>query len=390
MNVKPKHAVVPLFLLVLGFIQPILLSNPSPSVWWGAFGERLSVPPEYATQLSRLHKPWIISAGRWEGVYLGGSRVMQTVRPSTHHPDRRFYNSAFSGPAMEEVLDFGRHSINSGVREVFVSLPFVVFLHQSSSVYRTDKKLLADDVSNGFSLLHYRALGYQWGALEKGVLSVVRVGRIGSANFVDREGVQDQYVEGRPCGYAKLAAHRSVLKSYWAIFGSDHAVLKGRMIDNFNHLESLLKLAKQNDVVVRFLVLPVHDSLVAVRSMRGATDLYLDWIDRVRSLSIEYGVASVAYFGSLAGVSSVPFTDSADEAVPSLPSWKDPAHTCEAVGARLQLHPLSLGEIEPLNKFSGDGFSEVATGISKSHNWSVRRCARFEDVLNNCFTAATQ
>lgn len=390
MNVKPKHAVVPLLLLVLGFIQPILLSNPSPSIWWGAFGERLSAPPEYAGQLSRLHKPWILSAGRWEGVYLGGSRVMQTVRPSTHHPDRRFYNAAFSGPAMEEVLDFGQHSINSGVREIFVSLPFIVFLHHSSSLYRTKKKLLDVKGSTDFSSLHYRALGYQWVALEKGMLSVVRVGRIGSANFVDKEGVQEQYVDGRPCGYAKLSAYRNLLERYWTVFGSDHAVLKERMIENLYYLESLLKLAKQSDVIVRFVVLPVHDSLVALRSMRGATDLYLDWLDRVRSLSIEYGVASVAYFGSLTDVSSVPFTESADEAVPSLPSWKDPAHTCEAVGARLQLHPLSLGEIEPLNKFSDDGFSDVAAGVSKRHNWSVRRCARFEDVLNNCFAAASQ
>lgn len=373
----------PAILLLAG---ALLLASNWPVVRLLAGVRTEAAPPSFPLPYARLLKPAIVATGRWEGVYLGGSRMEQNLRPSVHDPGHRVYNAAISGPSIHELVRYGRHAIYSGVRELTVSTPFIVFLRGQVEVSRTDLHLLRRSPRDWRPMLAYARLAFQRYEMVRGrPVALIAESRWNRGRRVDSEGVDDQRVGGRPCGTSTQEHHAATLDSY----ERHHAEVRGearRRIDaSLAEFATLLDEAHAAGVPVTLLLLPAHDALAARRVMDGVQGEYLYWLSAMRELALQRGVAAFRGFDPLPGITDEPFAVDPETAELTLTQWRDPAHACGAVGARLRARTDSPGDLAATDLLDKRSFDAYVAGVHARYARLGGHCRSNRDLFDNCF-----
>lgn len=382
-----ERLLVPLLLVTIGLGSWLLGAH-------GVLGLAcfaLQASPDCRISADARHvKPVLLLLSSQEVVYLGGSRAMQSLRPAIHHPFAVSMNGSFSGASPYEVRVMAEHAIaTSSVKELVVSVPYMVYLRDPAEADRIEERRFVGaaevpwapyaeiwnsafrwiDLARAYPRLHTR-----WPHIE---------------DLLEPDGVQIQHTTLLACGRPSESFHRKDLDRYRERY---QAFVRTPARDawfaaHLQELHRMLAHAQSAGVSVRLVILPVHESIHALRVMAGLTEHYHFWLTALSEAARTYHAIGPVAFDSIPGITDEPFERSSECPEGSLRWWFNPSHGTEAGGNLLQISPDSPGPVAGQNLHSHSSLAQYKSDSTYRYKRLGIRCSDVDGLLQNCFVA---
>lgn len=342
---------------------------------------------------ARHVKPVLLLLSSQEVVYLGGSRAMQSLRPSVHHPFGESMNGSFSGASPYEVRVMAEHAIATGsVRELVVSVPYVVYLRDPAEADRIEERRFVGAEETPWA--PYAELwnsAFRW--IDLGPAHPRLLTRWpNNEALLEPDGVQIQHTTLLACGRPSEAFHRRDLDRYLERYQA--FVRTPARNDWFTtHLQELHRMlahAQSAGVSVRLVILPVHESIHALRVMAGLTEHYHAWLTALSEAAQTYHAIGPLIFDPISGITDEPFERSIDCPEGALRWWFNPSHGTEAGGNLLKISPDSPGPVSAQNLHSHSSLAQYKNESTYRYKRLGNRCSDVDGLLQNCFVATQE